>query len=250
MKKNKKEIYYEPVTVQTLKRDVEFYYEELQDPNGNENDFYGTCGVDNLCENEQVTLDFVKQLTKKEFDIVVTYIDSAVKKFKNAEMGFIVLDHFKEFYKNIPIKIEIEDILCGVNILLFELTKIGDYHHKNTVTLQSLKEDVVLCNKIIQKYLETPPTDKMRDCYDGPYWYSIYALNNLLQDKNTTLEFIKQVDKDEFDVVKTVGKKLVEKLDDKEIAQTLLDKYDFYPNTSETADENYSFLLEYFKGRM
>lgn len=247
MKKNKK-IYYEPVNVQSLKRDVEFYYEELKDPNGDENDFYSSCGVDNLCENEQVTLDFVKQLTKKEFDIVVAYIYSVVRKFKNSEMAFIVLDHFKKFYKNNPIKIEIEDVLCGVDSLLFELTKIGDYHHKSTVTLQALKEDVILCNKIIQKYLETPLNDKMRDCYDGPYWYSIYALNNLLQDKNTTLEFIKQLDKDEFDVVKTVVKKLVEKLDDKEITQTLLDKYNsLYPNSTETADENYLFLLEYLK---
>lgn len=246
-KQNKKKKVYEIITVQSLKDDVEFYYKELKDPDGDENDFYSSCAVDNLCENEQVTLDFVKQLTKKEFDIVVAYIYSAVKKFKNAEMAFIVLDHFKKIYKSIPIENKIEDILFGVNMLLFELTKIGDYHHKNTVTLQTLKEDVILCNKIIQKQLETPPNNKMRDCYDGLYWYSIYALNNLLQDKDITLEFIKQLDKGEFDVVKTVVKKLVEKLDDKDIAKSLLDKYNiFYPASSET-DENYFFLLEYLK---
>lgn len=84
-------------TVQSLKEDVKVY-ERLEKENANGWEWYCTCALGNLLQNESVTLAYVQQMTKEELDVTLSLSLDIVKKFQSVHLARAFVDMYARHY--------------------------------------------------------------------------------------------------------------------------------------------------------
>lgn len=96
MKKNSKK---NLGTVKTLKKDVKIYL-KLQKEGENAKAWYASVAVKKLFENLEITLDYVYQMNKQEFDITILFAMELIHKFQSEELARVFIWKYNDFYKD------------------------------------------------------------------------------------------------------------------------------------------------------
>lgn len=103
---------------------------------------------------------------------------------------------------------------------------------KNLATVKILKKDV-------KTYLKLQKAGK-----DAKAWYQSYAVNNLLENLETTLAYVYQMKKEEFDITILFAMELINKFQSEELARVFVWRYnDFYKNSS-NEEKMYRDIIE------
>ena len=87
------------ITVESLKEDVKVY-ERLEKENANGWEWYCTCAIGNLLQNERTTLSYIQQITKEELDVTLSLAPDIAKRFRSKEMARAFVDGYEKYYKN------------------------------------------------------------------------------------------------------------------------------------------------------
>lgn len=85
------------ITVKSLKDDVKVY-ERLEKENANGWEWYCTCALGNLLQDENITLSYIKQMTKEELNVTISLSWSVVNKFKSLDLARAFIDVYKKYY--------------------------------------------------------------------------------------------------------------------------------------------------------
>lgn len=87
----------ELVSVSVLKEDVKAYI-RLETNGANGWEWYCTCALDNLLKSESVTLAYVNQMSKEEFDVTISLSFDIVKKFQSLPVAYAFVSAYKKYY--------------------------------------------------------------------------------------------------------------------------------------------------------
>lgn len=87
------------VTVKTLKKDVKTYL-KLEKAGKNAKAWYQSFAVNNLLKNLEITLDYVYQMKKEEFDITILFAMELINKFQSEELARVLVWRYNDFYKD------------------------------------------------------------------------------------------------------------------------------------------------------
>lgn len=86
------------VTIKTLKKDVRTYL-NLEKSGKNAKAWYEAFAVNNLLENLEITLDYVYQMKKQEFDVTILFAVELINKFQSEELARGFIWRYNDFYK-------------------------------------------------------------------------------------------------------------------------------------------------------
>ena len=84
-------------TVETLKKDVKVY-ERLEKEGANGWEWYCTCALGNLLQNENITLSYIQQMTKEELDVTLSLSMDIVKSFQSLDLACAFVDAYTKYY--------------------------------------------------------------------------------------------------------------------------------------------------------
>jgi len=87
------------ITLKQLKEDVENFY-RLEKENANGWGWYYTCAMSNLLCSEQITLEYINQMTKQELDVTFSLSYEIVKNFKSKQIAQAFLNKYQQIYAN------------------------------------------------------------------------------------------------------------------------------------------------------
>ena len=85
------------VSVDTLKENVQVYM-RLEEENSNGWEWYCTCALEDLLQNENVTLAYIQQMTKGEFDVTISLSLDIVTKFKSVDLACAFVNVYEKYY--------------------------------------------------------------------------------------------------------------------------------------------------------
>lgn len=85
------------VSVDSLKENVQVYM-RLEKENANGWEWYCTCALGDLLQNENVTLAYVQQMTKEELDVTLSLSLDIVTKFKSLDLACAFVNVYKKYY--------------------------------------------------------------------------------------------------------------------------------------------------------
>ena len=86
------------VSVDTLKENVQVYL-RLERENANGWEWYCTCALEDLLQNENVTLSYIQQITKEEFNVTISLSLDIVTKFKSVDLACAFVNAYKKYYE-------------------------------------------------------------------------------------------------------------------------------------------------------
>ena len=85
------------VTVETLKNDVKAYI-RLEKENSSGWEWYCTCALGNLLEDESVTMAYVQQMSKEELDVTLSLSLDIVEKLKSVNLAREFVNIYTKYY--------------------------------------------------------------------------------------------------------------------------------------------------------
>lgn len=87
------------VSVKTLKTDVKQYI-KFKAQGKNAKEWYDFIAMKNLLKNHEVTVKYIAQMTKQEFDVTVLFAMKLISQFDSEEIARNFIYKYFEFYKN------------------------------------------------------------------------------------------------------------------------------------------------------
>ena len=85
------------VNVEVLKKDVEVYT-QLETENANGWEWYSTCALGNLLQDESVTMAYVQQITKQELDLTLSLSLDIVENFQSVDLACAFVSAYTKYY--------------------------------------------------------------------------------------------------------------------------------------------------------
>ena len=88
----------EQITVERLKALVAEYARKENEPYGHPVEWAYVMLEPDLIASREITLEFLKQMSKEEFDVMLNFFLDVMKKFKSAEFLSIIESHYLKYY--------------------------------------------------------------------------------------------------------------------------------------------------------
>ena len=85
------------ISVETLKENVKVYL-RLEEENSNGWEWFYTCALPDLLQDKNITLKYVRQMTKEELDVTISLSLDIVKKFQSLDLAQAFLDVYTKYY--------------------------------------------------------------------------------------------------------------------------------------------------------
>ena len=85
------------ISVDSLKENIQVYM-RLEKDNENGWGWLYSCALDDFLKSEDVTLAYVNQMTKDEFDVMISLSSDIVAKLKSVELANAFINIYKKYY--------------------------------------------------------------------------------------------------------------------------------------------------------
>lgn len=138
------------ITVKTLKKDVKTYL-KLKKAGESAKAWYASIAVNNLLENLEITLEYVYQIKKEEFDITFLFAMELINKFQSEELARVFTFKYSDFYKDGS---KVEEAYQDILSLVYQYIENAPNYNRLNFTKEMKEMMRGWKGKTLQSYVE------------------------------------------------------------------------------------------------